>query len=232
MKTEVELKYKIKEPKLVEKFFSNDKIEDTKKSVDKYYDDKDSNFFKQGVFIRVRDDKNSNFFKQGVFIRVRDDKNLDFKYNFEDGKHEYCQENRFDLPLRMEKSDSFNKLLKILELKPLGDNINLFAFLKLNNLNEFVVIDKTRTKISKNGLNFYLDNVKELGEFIEIEGFPKQASDIKSMIANIEEIAQKLNLKKITTGYVELYLRKYNYVVYKQGKYLLEEDIILSSNEK
>ena len=215
MKTEVELKYKIREPKLVEKFFSNDKIKSAKNSIDKYYDDKDFNFF-----------------KQGVFVRVRDDKKLDFKYNFEDDKHEYCQENRFELPLCMEKSDSFNELLKMLKFKPLGNNINLPDFLKLNNLNEFVIIDKTRTKISKGELNFYLDNVKGLGEFIEIEGFPKRSSEIKGMIANIETIAKKLNLKKITVGYVELYLRKYNYIIYKQGKYLLEEDIVLNNNEK
>jgi predicted adenylyl cyclase CyaB len=209
MEAEVELKYEIRESKLIEKFLSNGEVKSTKNSVDKYYDNKDFSFF-----------------KQGIVIRVRDDKKLDFKYNFEDDKHEYCQENRFELPLRMEKSDSFNKLLKTLGLCPLGDDISLPAFLKLNNLIEFVIIDKTRTEISKSGLNFYFDDVKELGEFIEIEGIPKQSSDIKGMIANIEGIAKKLNLKKLTTGYVELYLRKYDYSIYKQGKYLLEEDAI------
>ena len=209
MEAEVELKYEIRELKLIERFLSDGEVKSTKNSVDKYYDTIDFSFF-----------------KQGIFIRVRDDKKLDFKYNFEDDKHEYCQENRFELPLRMEKSDSFNKLLKTLGLSPLGDDISLTTFLELNNLIEFVIIDKTRTEISKEGLNFYLDNVKGLGEFIEIEGIPKKPSDIKGIIANIEGIAKKLNLKKLTTGYVELYLRKYNYNIYKQGKYLLEEDAI------
>lgn len=210
METEVELKYKIREPKLIEKFFSDSESKSVKNLVDKYYDN-----------------KNSDFFKKGIFIRVRDDKNLDFKYNFEDDKHEYCQENRFELPLCMEKADSFNKLLKMLGLKTLSNDISLSVFLKLNNLIEFVVIDKNRTRISKDGLNFYFDNVKGLGEFIEIEGFPNYSSEIKSMIASIEEIAKKLNLKKVDTGYVELYLRKYNYNIYKQGKFLLEEDVIV-----
>lgn len=209
MEAEVELKYEIRESKLIEKFLSDGEVKSTKNSVDKYYDNKDFSFF-----------------KQGIFIRVRDNKKLDFKYNFEDDKHEYCQENSFELPLNIEKSDIFNNLLKILGLSPLGDDSSLTTFFELNNLIEFVIIDKTRTEILKGGLNFYLDNVKELGEFIEIEGIPKQSSDIKGMIANIEGIAKKLNLKKLTTGYVELYLRKYNYNIYKQGKYLLEEDAI------
>jgi predicted adenylyl cyclase CyaB len=210
MEAEVELKYEIRELKLIEKFLSDGEVKSTKNSVDKYYDNKDFSFF-----------------KQGIFIRVRDDKKLDFKYNFEDDKHEYCQENRFELPIRMDKSDIFNNLLKTLGLKPLGDDVSLTTFLELNNLIDFVIIDKTRTEISKDELNFYLDNVKEVGEFIEIEGIPKQSSDIEDMIANIKGIAKKLNLKKLTTGYVELYLRKYNYNIYAQGKYLLEEDTIL-----
>jgi predicted adenylyl cyclase CyaB len=210
MEAEVELKYEIRELKLIEKFLSDGEVKSTKNSVDKYYDNKDFSFF-----------------KQGIFIRVRDDKKLDFKYNFEDDKHEYCQENRFELPIRMDKSDIFNNLLKTLGLKPLGDDVSLTTFLELNNLIDFVIIDKTRTEISKDELNFYLDNVKEVGEFIEIEGIPKQSSDIEDMIANIKGIAKKLNLKKLTTGYVELYLRKYDYNIYAQGKYLLEEDTIL-----
>lgn len=209
MEAEVELKYEIGESNLIEKFLSDGEVKSIKNSVDKYYDNKDFSFF-----------------KQGIFIRVRDNKKLDFKYNFEDDKHEYCQENSFELPLRTEKSDSFNKLLKVLGLKPLGDDISLPAFLKLNNLIEFVVIDKARTRVSKNGLNFYFDDVKGLGKFIEIEGIPTHSSDIEGMIGKIEGIAKKQNLKKLTTGYVELYLRKYNNILYKQGKYLLEEDAI------
>ncbi len=143
MEAEVELKYEISESNLIEKFLSDGEVKKIKNSVDKYYDNKDFSFF-----------------KQGIFIRVRDNKKLDFKYNFEDDKHEYCQENSFELPLRKEKSDSFNKLLKVLGFKPIGNDISLPAFIKLNNLIEFVVIDKARTWVSKNGLNFYFDDVK------------------------------------------------------------------------
>ncbi len=210
MEAEVELKCEIRESELVEKFLSDGEVKNIESSqVDKYYDNKDFSFF-----------------KQGIFIRIRDNKKLDFKYSFEDDKHEYCQENSFELPLRMEKSESFNKILKTLGLKPLDDVISLPSFLKLNNLMEVVVIDKARTLVSKDGLNFYIDDVKGLGKFIEIEGIPNQLSDIKIMIANIKDIVKKLNLKKLSTGYVEIYLRKYNHTIYKQGKYLLEEDAV------
>lgn len=208
MMYEVELKFEALDSSLLDDFLSDGVRSKVKRTVDVYLDD-----------------KQANFFKRGIFIRIRDNKTLEFKYNPKDFKHEFVVERNFELPLRKDKIQAFNQLLTVLGMKHLPpDQFNLKSFLELNDLHEFVVIDKRRTVIIKEPFKFNLDEVKNLGLFVEIECHTDDEAKIPALITDIKTLAKKLKLKLLNTGYVELYLRKYNYELYKQGLYILEID--------
>jgi len=193
-----------------------------KRIVDKYYDTK------SGVL-----------FKKGIFIRIRNDKTLDFKYNYEDlinlnikNDHTHCDENSFALPLEINKLQSFTNICNILNLKT-PTQLTVKDFIKTNQLVKLATVDKTRQHATANGFEISIDNVKDLGRFIEVEKIIEvdindkdYDNSLKSLKQEIKAFTQSLNLdlKQNKTGYCELILRKTNFELYKQGKYLLTED--------
>jgi len=209
MTYEVELKFKVADRVLLENFLKDGLKQSEKvRAVDVYFDKKDTAFF-----------------LRGIFIRVRDEKLLEFKFNPEDFKHEFAIEKSFELPLRENKVGSFNQLLSLLGMKQLSPGqSSLESFLKLNDLHEFVRIEKTRTVFIKGPFTFCLDEVRNLGQFVEIECRANEEAKVPELVSSIKELAKKLKLKPINVGYVELYLRKYNYELYKQGLYILDTD--------
>jgi len=72
---------------------------------------------------------------------------------------------------------------------------------------------------------YMVDKVKDLGSFLEIEAKINSKNEINKIKREMLELANKLKLKRIITGYNELYWRKHNYKIYLQGRYLLEEDL-------
>ena len=69
-----------------------------------------------------------------------------------------------------------------------------------------------------------------MGKFLEIEAEGQEGENFERIKQRIREKVNNLDLKLITTGYNELYWRKYNYDLYRQGRYFLEED--RNKNEK
>ncbi len=187
---------------------------------------------KRGMDVYL-DTAEGNLFKKGIFVRIRDGESLDFKYNLEQNWHEHCDEHSFILPLENISGVNDNcKILGLVEVKK-----DLEEFKVKNNLMESVVIDKKRKKFKDEEFEYCLDFIEGLGLFLEIEAEGtekseisgtaqggKEGEDLEAVKARMKEKLKDLKLKIITTGYVELYWRKHNFDLYKQGRYLLEED--------
>jgi adenylate cyclase class IV len=171
------------------------------------------------------DTKTGDMYKRGIFIRTRNGKSLDFKFNLEDveNRHEDCNEHSFLLPLTGNDSENLNSVCEILGLeKPPATSLE--EFVHANGLEEFVVIDKVREKFRDGDFVFTLDNVKGFGMFIEIEAMTTEGSDLESLKKRMIERVKGLNPKFIPTGYIEYFVKEKDFDLYKQGRYLFDED--------
>ncbi len=207
---EIELKFQVLEEPQVRDFLKNLSFINKKRIVDIYLDT-----------------KNADLYKKGFFIRIRDNKILDFKYNLEDveGKHEHCEEHSFLLPLTTDSLNSINKICKVLGLVGIT-NPSLEELKIKNNFISSMVIDKVRERYKNENFGFCFDVVKKMGKFLEIEAHVSSEEDLEKIKNKMREKIKNLKLKLITTGYNELYWKKHNIEIYKQGRYLLEEDKI------
>lgn len=205
---EIELKFQILDESKVRDFLKNLKLIDKRRIVDFYLDT-----------------KNADLYKKGFFIRIRDNKILDFKYNLDDieSKHEHCEEHSFPLPIRIDSLDTINRICKILRLVEIATP-DLDEFRANNNFIDSVIIDKTREKYKDENFEFCFDNVKDIGKFLEVETHATTKDVLETIKNKMRERINGLKLKLITTGYNELYWKKHNIEIYKQGKYHLEED--------
>jgi len=59
---------------------------------------------------------------------------------------------------------------------------------------------------------------------LEIEALISDERQVRNLKREIENRVKDLNLKRITTGYCGLYWRKYNFDLYRQARYILQED--------
>ena len=207
---EVELKFQILDEIQARNFLKNLSLISKKRIVDIYLDTKDADLY-----------------KKGLFIRIRDDKILDFKYNLEDieGKHEHCEEHSFSLPLTISSLDSINRICKILGLVGIM-NPSMEEFKMTNKFIDSMILDKIRERYEDENFDFCFDDIKGLGKFLEIEVHASIGDNLEEIKNKMKERVKNLKLKLITTGYNELYYKKHNFDIYKQGKYLLEEDKI------
>lgn len=176
------------------------------------------------------DTKNADLFRRGIFVRIRNGKTLDFKFNPEqfdakpgEGIHEHCMEYNFSLPLQKNDLPKLNEVLGDLELLPISV-ADLDSLRKQNQWIDSQVFNKTRKKYAKPPFEYCLDEVENFGTFLEIEATTQDRREAEKLKEKIREDAQKLDLKLITTGYNELWWRKNDHDIYRQGKFLLEED--------
>jgi predicted adenylyl cyclase CyaB len=208
---EIEFKFQVLDKEQIENFLKNLNFIGEKKIVDIYLDT-----------------EKGDLYKKGVFIRIRNNKTLDFKFNLEDfqnlkmkSNHEHCDEYSFPLPLTNESIESINQVCKILSLQ----GIEAAALEELKNINNFtdsMIIDKVRKKYSDGEFEYSFDDIKELGLFLEIEAHASDKKNLEKIKEEMKKKIQNLKLKLVTTGYNELYWRKYNFELYKQGRYFLE----------
>lgn len=171
------------------------------------------------------DTESGDLFKRGIFIRSRNGKSLDFKFNLEDeeNKHEDCDEHSFSLPISENDLERLKKVCNRLELEA-PDAASLRRLMEINGLREFVIIDKTREKFRDDEFVFCLDDVKGFGKFLEIESMALQGTDLDELKKRMIERVRGFNPKFLPTGYIELFIKRKDFNLYKQGRYLLDED--------
>ena len=212
---EVELKFQVLDEAQIEELLKNLQFINEKRMVDVYLDTGKGDLYKKGIFVRIRDNRKLEFkFNLAAFQNQN-------KLNW----HEECSEFSFPLPLASasDSVDSINKICKILKLKEITTP-NLEEFKNKNNLIDSILIDKIRREYKDKKFRYSFDDVKKLGKFIEIEFLASEEDDIEKIKNEMREKLSNLKLKLITTGYNEVYWRKYNFNLYLQGRYLFEED--------
>lgn len=210
---EVELKFQVLDDTQIEKFLAGFQFVDKKRVVDIYLDTKEGDLY-----------------KKGIFVRVRDNKKLDFKFNLADfqaqdslSRHEHCNEFSFSLPLSEVSVTPINEISRVLAMKEISSP-DLEEFKNKNNLIDSMVIDKFRQKYSDGRFEYSFDDVKGLGKFIEIEQMTSPEDNLEEIKDEMRKKLHDLKLKLITTGYNEVYWRKYDFNLYLRGRYLFEED--------
>jgi adenylate cyclase class IV len=189
-------------------------------------------FLSRLVFVRRLQQKDVYFdtdtgdlFKRGIFIRTRNGKTLDFKFNLEDreNKHEDCDEHSFSLPLSESDWQELASVCKRLGLR-IPQKPGLEAILEANGLKEFVVIDKVRKEFRDGEFTFCFDDIKGFGKFLEIEATAAKGTDLDELKRRMVERVRALNPKFLPTGYIELFVKKKDFNLYRQGRFILHED--------
>ena len=205
---EVEFRFRVTEKKKAREFLESLEFIKRSRQKDVYFDT-----------------ASGDMFKRGIFIRARDGRTLDFKFNLKDveNKHEHCDEHSFALPL---SGNDAGRLVGVCERLGIRAPpvISMPGLLKTNDLQEFVVIDKVREKFRDEDFSYTLDYVKGFGLFLEIEAMAMEDSDLEELKRKMLEKIRGLNPSFMPTGYVELFVKKLNPGLYKQGRYLLDED--------
>ena len=159
-------------------------------------------------------------FMRGVFVRIRDELYLDVKYNSDDddNRHLICEETRYQLPTRPTEIRELASFLAQFGLSSSGHPTTLDELFKQTGLARWVTLAKHRTTFTQPGVELCVDEVEDLGRFVEIE-----VSESELAERYVGWAAEK-GLRHLPVGYVELYLRQHDYDTYARGRYTLPED--------
>lgn len=212
---EVEIKYQVLNDNQIKKFLKNLQFIERKREVDIYFDT-----------------PTGDLYKKSTFIRIRNNKSLDFKYSlagvmFQNQgkirKSEHFKDQPFPLPLTKNSLSEINQICKVLGLKEMR-SYNFEVFKRDNSFINSMTLDKIREKYGDKKFEYCLDKVKKLGTFLEVEALISDEKQVRKLKKEIENRVKDLDLKRITTGYCGLYWRKYNFDLYCQARYILQED--------
>lgn len=211
-KIEIELRYEVTNAPQLSAFLAKTKQVSQKRDIDVYLDTNDHILW-----------------QRGIFIRIRNDKNLDIKFNracLQDAKIDrldYCEEHSFSLPFEESKREALNLLLASLDLKP-TPAAELTLFKTLNGLQPHYVIDKLRTTYTLGAFTLALDEVADLGTFLEIELMAENTNDLEEVKASMHQLLHELELRPLRLGYCTLLMQKNDFECYKKGRFALSED--------
>lgn len=202
---ELELKFLLKS-NLFEKFFNN---MSGSRVVDEYYDT-----------------QSYDLLKGGNFLRNRNNKTIDFKLYAGDDSHLFCEETSFTAATFNGTNTGLLKTIKALNIDKTITFNTFDEFVINNQLTLLCKVDKLRKVLKLDNIIISLDKVENLGIFLEAEmHFDDTNFDKQSAQALIEKtLAEKgfIDLgqdKKVSIGYVELFLKRDNYEAYLLGKY-------------
>lgn len=177
------------------------------------------------------DNPEFQLYKRGIFIRLRNHKKLDFKFNracldnpdleFQD----YCEEHSFAIPLQEQDMEKINDLLISLLLKPIT-RPDLDLLKSINNFGTHYIVNKLRTSYKHNSFTLCVDEVMDLGTFLEIELMANSIENLKTVKIEMQQLLKGLSLEPVKIGYCSAIVRKQNFELYLLGRFLPEEDKI------
>lgn len=168
------------------------------------------------------------FYQDGIFIRVRNEKSLDIKFNPDHlgiktvSEHIVCHEYNVGLPFEPSTVHVFETLKKMIPIK-CPTPYTYDAFLKVNNLETLVLLDKKRTTYENDMFILAVDEFFDFGTFLELEAkdnnMPKEF-----FLDEVRKTTQNIKVKEFNSGYIELRLRQVNKPLYLKGKYLINPE--------
>ncbi len=168
------------------------------------------------------------FYQDGIFIRVRNEKSLDVKFNPDHlgvknvTDHTVCHEYNMALPFEFSSIHVFETLEKMIPIK-CPTPYTYDEFLKVNNLQTLVTLDKNRKAYEDNTFIIAVDEFADFGTFLELEAknndMPKEV-----FLDEVEKATKGMEIKEFNSGYIELRLRNINESLYLKGKYLVDQE--------
>lgn len=191
---------------------------------------KDKSFVSSKIVVdEYLDTPEGSFYQDGIFIRLRNGKSLDFKFNPEHlgikgttNDHTVCHEYNISLPFELSTVQIFEKLEKMIPIKR-PNPYTYEEFLKINNLQTLLVLNKERTTYEDNNFTIAIDKFSDFGTFLELEAkdnnLPKEA-----FLDEVQKAINGMAVKEFNSGYIELRLRQINEPLYLKGKYLINSD--------
>jgi predicted adenylyl cyclase CyaB len=217
---EIELRYEVLKPEQLVPFLASFEKLHQKHDVDIYLDN-----------------PQALLYQKGIFIRIRNGKKLDIKFNRATldnpdlAIQDYCEEHSFALPLQEKDLSKLNKLLISLNLQPMAV-ADLEHLKSANNFDEHYRVDKMRTSYKHDSFTVCLDEVADLGMFLEIELMANTIEDLAAVKQQMQQLIKGLDLAPLKTGYGTLLLRKKHFEHYLQGRFILEEDKIYRKSHR
>ncbi len=157
--------------------------------------------------------------QRAVFVRVRNQRELQFKYNeAADRSHTQSIERSFSLAPNLESMNSMNA--SFTHFLPHWRPAASFAqAIDLNGLIELASIRNKRKIYTQDNIIVSVDEVEELGSFLEVEAQYEEGKDTTSPLATLQAFAARFKLQPVRVGYVELWLRSHNPEAYRLGQY-------------
>lgn len=195
---ELEIKFRIEQFPILDSCFE---CQSTNRIIDEYYDTKDYNLVHNGVFIRKRGNR------------------IDIKYLVSAEDNSVCNEYNINYQDFLPSNNELMVILDRLNFKFVSNSFD--SFLDENCLTKLLEINKLRKKYKKDNITICFDEVEGLGEFIEVESVFEDLIEYHSAKEKLLEIIAK-DISFIgayseeKTGYVELYLKKYNQAAYSR----------------
>lgn len=209
---EIELRYEVLDGKNLSNFLAPLQLLHKKHDIDLYFDTPERCHF-----------------RQGLYIRVRNDRKLEIKFNRaclenpELPHQDFCEEHCFVLPLLEAELGRLNELLLSIKLK--GIKTADFELFKLvNNLEVHYIVDKLRTSYKHKSFTIAVDEVKDLGLFLEIELMAQDANKLESVRQEMQMVLDGLTIRPAIGGYSTLMMRTHDFERYLQGRFVLDAD--------
>lgn len=209
---EIELRYEVLKPEQLPSFLAPFEKLHQKHDIDIYLDT-----------------PAATLYQRGIFIRIRNGKKLDFKFNRATLENpdlaiqDYCEEYSFPLPLQEQDLAKINGLLISLNLTPMIV-ADLEDLKSANNFDTHYTVDKLRTSYKHNSFTLCLDEVADLGTFLEIELMASNIENLAAVKQSMQQLICDLESAPLKTGYGTLLLRKKDFKHYLLGRFVLEED--------
>ena len=197
---EIELRYQVLQPKQLLSFLASFEKLHQKHDVDIYLDTPEALLY-----------------QRGIFIRLRNNKKLDFKFNRacldnpELAMQDYCEEYSFELPLRESDLLKINELLTDLKLKTIS-SADVDILKSVNNFGIHYIIDKVRTTYKHDLFTFGLDEVADLGTFLEIELMANSIENLTEIRQHMQKLLKGLALEPLRTGYGTISTKEWHYL--------------------
>lgn len=157
--------------------------------------------------------------RQAVFVRVRNHRHLEFKFNEQaEAAHIQSTERVFSLIPEPRQAEEMNALFsRFLPRWHVSDTVN--EALDRNGLIQLAHIENRRVQYRSGEFVICVDQVEELGDFVEIELQCEEGNDTHQMVAQVQALAAGFAAQPVRIGYVELWLQKHHPRIYQRGKY-------------
>lgn len=175
-------------------------LEEKPRGVDSYYDTADLALLQH---------------RRAVFVRVRDGHRLQFKFDEDREVQAACIEREFVLAedgmLSPQAHALFQRFLPAWQVADTWEEART-----RNRLIELVRIDKARSMYTDGALLVSIDQVKDLGRFVEIEMNCKEGEETDTARATVHAFAAEIGGRGIRAGYFEMWLYRHQRAAYQQ----------------